>query len=110
MREVATIQTRLTPAQVKDLLGRHAAGEGKHELAKRFGIHPATVNKHLLRQKGRRRGVTNERSERVIGLYVDDGYTMEEVGRELELSQRTVGRILEGAGVPRRPPGRRAPK
>lgn len=107
MREIGTTQTRLTPAQVQDLLARHEAGEGKVELAEHFDIHPATVNKHLLRHKGARRGVSHEKVEQIIRLYTDEGMTMDEIGQEIGLSQRSVGRVLVTAGIERRAPGRR---
>lgn len=107
MREIGTTQTRLTPAQLDDLLARYEAGEGKVELAERFSIHPATVNKHILRHKGLRRGVSDEHAKRIVRLYTVEGMTMDEIGREVGLSQRSVGRVLVAAGVERRAPGRR---
>jgi DNA-directed RNA polymerase specialized sigma subunit len=85
------------------------------EIGKHFGLsHVAVIN--VLEGGGIRRRTRgwrsgwpwkdrNELSEEVIGLYVEEGLTVKQVGGRLGLSGACVGRVLMREGVDRRHPG-----
>ncbi|WP_415088950.1 sigma factor-like helix-turn-helix DNA-binding protein [Nocardioides sp.] len=101
-------QTLLSAAQVDDLVAGYQAGEQVASLATRFGIHRNTVTAHLRRRSAQRpRGLSAQQAAQVVVLYVKQQWTLEEIGREFGVSQRTVGRIMSKAGVLRRPAGPR---
>lgn len=108
VRRIGTAQTLLSEAQVDDLVARYQAGEQVTTLATQFVIHRNTVTTHLRRRGALRpRGLSSQQAAEAVALYVEQNWTLGEIGGKFDVSQRTVGRALEMQGVVRRPSGPR---
>ena len=87
------------------------------EIGERFGrSHVAVIN--LLEAAGVRRRSggwrshwpwrdAEQRTQEIARVYVQEGLSLEQVAARFDLNRITVRRILQKAGVPRRPTGRR---
>lgn len=100
VRRIETAQTFLTAFEVDSLIGDYLTGVSVQELAKRYGIHRATVFSHLRRRSTPRRS---------LGLDVDDsaeavrlfraGVSMRAISRRLGVGRKAVRTALVQASV-----------
>ncbi|GAA2524220.1 hypothetical protein FB389_2039 [Rarobacter incanus] len=100
MRTIETAQTSLTAPEVDQLVGDYLAGIGVKTLAKRYGIHRATVFSHL-----RRRDVPSRR----VGLGLDEkaeavrlaraGVSVRAISRRMGVDRKGVRLALVEAGL-----------
>lgn len=100
VRRIETAQTFLTAFEVDSLIGDYLTGVSVQELAKRYGIHRATVFSHLRRRNTPRRS---------LGLDVDDsaeavrlfraGVSMRAISRRLGVGRKAVRTALVQASV-----------
>ena len=71
MRRIGKPQTFLTPSEVDRLLDDYLAGLSVGYLAQKYGVHRATVSKHLTRHDVVRRqsGLTIDEAAEVVKLH-----------------------------------------
>lgn len=100
VRTVGMAQAFLTPAEVDQLVGDYEAGSGVQELAKRYGIHRATVFAHLQRREvpRRRPGLSDHEQAEAVRLS-RDGMSMRAIGRQMGVDREAVRRALVEAGL-----------
>jgi DNA-directed RNA polymerase specialized sigma24 family protein len=99
-------QVRLDAQQARSLAIDYTEGKTITELARRFGIHRATVTALLHRQgvELRRAGLEAEDVTAATHLYVQ-GWSLAKLGATFGVDSTTVWRALRAAGVVTRPPG-----
>lgn len=91
----------LSPEEVAELVEAYRRGAGQRELAKRYGVHRHTVDRHLERAGVAKRAVvkmTPARVEQAKELY-QQGLSTNQIGRKLGVSGSTVWKALKRAGV-----------
>lgn len=96
----------LTPAEVTELVEAYRRGASVRELARQYGTHRHTVDRHLERAGVVKRPVvkmTAAKISRAKELYAQ-GWSTQRIGRELEVSQGAVYKALKRAGVRMRAP------
>lgn len=96
----------LSPDEAAELVEAYGRGVGQRELARRYGVHRHTVDRHLERAGVAKRSVikmTASRVARAKELY-ERGWSTQRIGRELGASGSTVWKALKRAGVQMRPP------
>ena len=100
VRTVGMPQTLLTPSEVDQLVGDYEAGSGVQELAKRYGIHRATVFAHLRRREvpRRRPGLNDQEQAEAVHLS-REGMSMRATGRRMGVDRKAVRAALVEAGV-----------
>ncbi|WP_348981987.1 helix-turn-helix domain-containing protein [Brachybacterium epidermidis] len=101
-------QTRLSVPNRAALAEQYAKGVPVDELARRFGVHRATVHR-LAAQAGvssRRRGLDEPGRRDAARLY-EQGMTLEEVAAELGVGDETVRSAVVACGGTIRSRGRR---
>ena len=98
-----TVQRRLSPADVDELIAAYCAGTGISELAMRFRLHRTTVAAHLGRHCVKRHGIAKAWTEDVLAtaaaLY-ESGRSLATVGAALGVDASTVANRFCTAGVP----------
>ncbi len=103
-------QRRLLLSEIEELIAARVAGAEINDLATRFGIHRATVIKHLNQSntpKRRRQGRTLTPDQLLgAGEAYNSGLSLVEVGKRYGVDRRQVSRALKKAGVVIRAPGR----
>jgi len=97
-------QRRLSDSQIDELVSLFLAGTPRLELASHFGIHPGTVSA-LLTRRGllRVRGLSPQQVDAAAALYIDSGWSLQQIGDQLGFSAGTVRKALLDAGVRTRP-------
>lgn len=96
----------LSPDEVAELVEAYRHGVEMNELARRYGVHRHTVDRHLERAGVSKRPMVKMTAERVTKakeLY-EQGWSTQRIGRELSASQSTIYKALKRAGVRMRPP------
>jgi DNA invertase Pin-like site-specific DNA recombinase len=96
----------LSPAEVAELVEAYRRGAFTRELARQYGMHRHTVDRHLDRAGVVKRPVvkmTAAKISRAKDLYAQ-GWSTQRIGRELEVSQGAVYKALKRAGVRMRRP------
>jgi hypothetical protein len=99
---------RLSPTDITELIAAYSRAEPVHRIAKRFGIHRATVTA-LLKRHGvelRQTGLTPAEILEVTGLY-GDGWSCARLGHRFGVDAATVWRALRAADVVLRSPSQR---
>ena len=92
---------KLLPEEAQELVELYRAGASIEALAKRYGMHPQTVGRHLKRQgvaKRPLRKLSPEQVEQAAGLY-GDAWSTTELARKFNVSQPTIRAALLRAGV-----------
>ncbi|MEV8440440.1 helix-turn-helix domain-containing protein [Actinosynnema sp. NPDC051121] len=94
----------LRPEEIDALIEAYEAGAGVKTLAKRFGVHRATVGRYL-----RSRGIdttpsalTATQIKTAIELY-EQGWSLAKIAKPYGVNDGTVWRKLKAAGVRMRP-------
>ena len=104
----STVRTvrRMSEAEVDDLVTGYRDGSSVRSLATRFGVHRTTVLCHLDRRNVERRPnvakLVGASLEKATRLYVS-GLSLAAVGKQMNVSARTVASALSDAGVVLRP-------
>jgi len=91
----------LSPDEVAELVETHRRGASQRELARTYGVHRHTVDRHLERAGVAKRPVakmTPARVERAKELYAL-GWSTNRIGRELGVSGSTVWKALRRAEI-----------
>ena len=98
-----TVQRRLSPADVDELIAAYCAGTGISELAMRFRLHRTAVAAHLGRHCVERHGIAKAWTEDVLAtaaaLY-ESGRSLATVGAALGVDASTVANRFCTVGVP----------
>ena len=91
VRRIGKPQTFLTPAEVYRLVDDYLAGLSVGFLAQKYGVHRATVSKHLTRNNVVRRqhGLTTEEVAEALKLY-GGGISMRAIARTLGVGRKQV--------------------
>lgn len=99
VRRIGKPHTFLTPAEVERLVDDYLAGLSVGFLAQKYGVHRATVSKHLTRNNVVRRqhGLTTEEAAEVLKLY-GGGISMRAIARTLGVGRKQVRVTLMAAG------------
>ena len=100
VRRIETAQTFLTPSEVDRLVADYHAGTTVQGLAKKYGIHRATVSAHLSRRNTPRRhhGLdVNEEAEAVV-LY-REGFSLRAIARRMGVDRRLVRLAIVDAKI-----------
>jgi transposase-like protein len=108
LRSELSVQRRLEPDQVAELVTAYQQGTTVKELAARYRINRTTVLGHLRRQgvpKRHPEPVADVDADRAVRLY-GAGASIGAVAQELRVAPTTVRRVLRKAGVEVRPRGR----
>lgn len=97
VRRIGKPQTFLTPAEVDRLVDDYLAGLSVGFLAQKYGVHRATVSKHLARNNVVRRqhGLTTEEAAEAVKLH-GGGLSMRAIARALSVDRRNVKKVLTG--------------
>lgn len=100
VRRIGKPQTFLTPAEVDRLVDDYLAGLSVGYLAQMYGVHRATVSKHLTRNNVVRRqsGLTVDEAAEAVKLH-HSGISMREIARSLGVDRKQVRRSLVTAGA-----------
>lgn len=96
----------LSPDEVAELVEAYRRGAGVRELARRYGVHRHTVDRHLERAGVVKRPMvkmTPEVVARARKLY-EQGWSTQRLGPELGVSASTVYKALKRDGVKMRAP------
>ena len=99
VRRIGKPQTFLTPAEVDRLVDDYLTGFSVGYLAQKYGVHRATVSKHLTRNNVVRRqhGLTTEEAAEALKLY-GGGISMRAIARTLGVGRKQVRVTLMAAG------------
>ena len=99
VRRIGKPQTFLTPAEVDRLVDDYLAGLSVGYLAQKYGVHRATVSKHLTRSNVVRRqhGLTTEEAAEAVKLHAG-GVSMRAIARSLGVDRKQVRVTLVAAG------------
>lgn len=100
VRTAETVQIFLTAAEIDQLVGDHLSGTRVDELAKRYGVHRATVFAHLQRRNVPRRalGLDEAEAAHAVRLY-RSGTSIRAVAGQIGADRKTVRSVLEVAGI-----------
>lgn len=100
VRRIETAQTFLTPSEVDRLIEDYNAGTSVVDLAKKYGIHRATVSAHLSRRSTTRRrpGLDVDECVEAVRLF-RAGVSMRAIARRLAVGRRSVRTCLVEAGL-----------
>lgn len=100
VRRIETAQTYLTPSKVDRLVEDYKAGMSVVGLAKKYGIHRATVSAHLSRRRTLRRrpGLDVDERAEAVRLF-RAGVSMRAISRQLGVGRKSVRSCLVDAGV-----------
>jgi DNA-binding CsgD family transcriptional regulator len=92
--------TRLSPAQIADLITGYQSGQTVYELADRFKIHRVTVSAHLHRHgiPMRRQGLDAAGIGHAVRLY-EDGWSVARIGERLGVDGTTVWTAIKAQGT-----------
>lgn len=103
------VRTMLPPSRREALVADYQAGVSVAELAHKYQVHRDTVRRCLdgSQVARRRRSLTAERQALAAEWY-RSGRTLAEVAEVIGTSKKTVLRVLEDLGIPRRPAARRS--
>ena len=110
MRLAVKENRKLTPDEVAEVVARYQAGASIRSLGKTFRMHEQTVRAHLRRQGVTLRSVralTKSQGDEAVRLYVDEQWTLAEIGRKLNVDHSTIRSLLVRRGVRRRAAARR---
>ncbi|MFE7622530.1 helix-turn-helix domain-containing protein [Streptomyces sp. NPDC057509] len=91
----------LSADEVAEIAEEYRRGAGVNELARRYGVHRQTVDRHLERAGVAKRPMTKmtpERVEQAKGFY-DRGLSTYEIAEKLGVSGSTVWKALKRAGA-----------
>ncbi len=97
---------KLLPEETQELVELYQAGSSIEALAKRYGMHPQTVGRHLKRQgvaKRPLRKLSADQVGRAARLY-GEGWSTTDLAKEFEVCQPTIRTALIRAGVALRAP------
>ena len=100
VRRIGKPQTFLTPAEADRLVDEYLAGLSVGYLAQKYGVHRATVSKHLTRQEVVRRqhGLTIDEAAEAVKLH-GGGISMRAIARTLGVDRKQVRISLIAAGA-----------
>lgn len=100
VRRIETAQTFLTPSEVDRLVEDYDVGMSVRGLAKKYGIHRATVSAHLSRRNTPRRrpGLDVDERAEAVRLF-RAGVSMRAISRRLGVSRTPVRACLVEAGL-----------
>lgn len=100
VRRIGKPQTFLTPAEVDRLIDDYLTGFSVGYLAQKYGVHRATVSKHLTRNNVLRRqhGLTSDEAAEAVKLY-GGGISMWAIARTLGVNRKQVRVSLIAAGA-----------
>ncbi|MFK4102929.1 hypothetical protein ACI2L1_23145 [Streptomyces sp. NPDC019531] len=96
----------LSPDEVAELVEAYRRGAEMNELARRYGVHRHTVDRHLERAGVAKRQMTKMTPARVKQakeLY-EQGLSTNEIGKKFGISGSAVWKALKRAEVEMRPP------
>ncbi|MFM9590268.1 helix-turn-helix domain-containing protein [Streptomyces scabiei] len=96
----------LSPDEVAELVEAYRHGAGMNELARRYGVHRHTVDRHLEQAGVAKRQMvkmTPARVEQAKELY-EQGLSTNQIGKKFGISGSTVWKALKRAGVRMRGP------
>ncbi|MGO2655912.1 MAG: hypothetical protein ACTH93_08820 [Pseudoclavibacter sp.] len=99
VRRIGKPQTFLTPAEVDRLVDDYLTGFSVGYLAQKYGVHRATVSKHLTRSNVVRRqhGLTIDEAAEAVKLH-GGGISMRAIARTLGVDRKQVRISLIAAG------------
>lgn len=99
VRRIGKPQTFLTPAEVDRLVDDYLTGLSVGYLAQKYGVHRATVSKHLTRHNVVRRqhGLTKDEAAEAVKLH-GVGISMRAIARTLGVDRKQVRVSLVAAG------------
>ncbi|MBB0242693.1 helix-turn-helix domain-containing protein [Streptomyces alkaliphilus] len=91
---------------MKELTEAYRGGATLKELARRYGLHRSTVDRHLERAGVHKRPMVKMTPARVAEARkpYEQGWSTARIGRELYVDASTVCKTLKRAGVQMRPP------
>ena len=100
VRRIGKPQTFLTPAEVDRLVDDYLTGLSVGYLAQKYGVHRATVSKHLTRNNVVRRqhGLTIDEAAEAVKLH-GGGISMRAIARTLGVDRKQVRISLIAAGA-----------
>lgn len=100
VRTIGKPQTFLTPSEVDRLVDDYLAGLSIGYLAHKYGVHRATVSKHLSRHNVVRRqpGLTIDEAAEAVKLH-GGGISMRAIARSLGVDRKQVRVSLVAAGA-----------
>lgn len=99
VRRIETAQTLLTPTEADGLIEDYNAGMSVQGLAKKYGIHRATVSAHLSRRSTPRRGPGVDVGKRAAIRLFRAGESMRASARRLGVGRKVVHACRVDAGV-----------
>lgn len=100
MRTIGNPQTFLTPAEVDRLVDDYLAGFSVGLLAQKYGVHRATVSKHLTRHDVAHRQHSLTLNETAVAVKLHSGRTsMRSIARSLGVDRKQVLASLFVAGT-----------
>ena len=100
VRTIGNPQTFLTPSEVDRLVDDYLDGFSVGLLAQKYGVHRATVSKHLTRHDVVRRqhGLTTDEAAEAVKLH-GGGVSMRAIARSLGVDRKQVRVSLVEAGA-----------
>lgn len=100
MRRIGKPQTFLTPSEVDRLVDDYLAGFSVGHLAQKYGVHRATVSKHLTRNNVVRRqhGLSTDEAAEAVKLH-GGGISMRAIARTLGVDRKQVRVSLVASGA-----------
>lgn len=100
VRRIETAQTFLTPSEVDRLIEDYEAGMSVRGLAKKYGIHRATVSAHLSRRNTPRRklGLDVDESAEAVRLF-RGGVSMRAIAQIMGVDRKAIRRALVEASA-----------
>lgn len=100
VRRIGKPQAFLTPSEADRLVDDYLAGLSVGYLAQKYGVHRATVSKHLTRQEVVRRqhGLTIDEAAEAVKLH-GGGISMRAISRTLGVDRKQVRISLVAAGA-----------